>query len=37
MIKTFSIYPGVTLRAFADDRFKQGCLSLQIIRPQCIE
>ena len=37
MIKTFSIYPGVTLRTFADDRFKQGCLSLQIIRPQCIE
>ena len=37
MINTISIFPGVTLRTFADDRFKQGCLSLQIIRPQCAQ
>ena len=34
MINTFEIFPGVTLRCFADHRFKQGCLSFQIIRPQ---
>ena len=37
MINTYEISPGVTLRCFADRRFKQGCLSLQIIRPQCAE
>ena len=35
MIKTLSLQPGVTLRCFADSRFKQGCLSLQLIRPMC--
>ena len=34
MINTISISPGITLRCYADDRFKQVCLSLQIIRPQ---
>ena len=34
MINTISIFPGLTLRCYADTRFKQGCLSLQIIRPQ---
>ena len=34
MINTYEISPGVTLRTFADHRFKQGCLSFQIIRPQ---
>lgn len=34
MINTFEIFPGVTLRCFADHRFKHGCLSFQIIRPQ---
>lgn len=33
MIKTISILPGVTLRCARVDRFKQGCLSFQIIRP----
>ncbi len=33
MIKTISLSPGVFLRCFQDDRFKQGRLSLQIIRP----
>lgn len=33
MIKTVSILPGVTLRCARVDRFKQGCLSFQIIRP----
>ena len=34
MIKTIEIYPGITLRCFADTRFRQGCLSFQIVRPQ---
>lgn len=33
MIKTITVLPGVTLRCFRDTRFKQGCLSLQFIRP----
>lgn len=33
MIKTLTLQPGVTLRCFADDRFKQGGLSVQFIRP----
>lgn len=33
MIKTFELIPGITLRCFPDNRFKQGCLSLQILRP----
>ena len=33
MIKTISILPGITLRCFPDSRFKQGCLSVQFIRP----
>lgn len=37
MITTFELFPGVTLRCFADTRFKQGRLTLQIIRPQCAE
>ena len=37
MINTISIFPGITLRCYADDRFKQGCLSLQMIRPQKAE
>lgn len=35
MIKTFCLQPGITLRCFTDRRFKQGCLSLQLIRPMC--
>ena len=37
MIKTMQIFPGVTLRCFRDDRFKQGALSLQFLRPMCKE
>ena len=37
MINTIELYPGMTLHHFADNRFKQGCLSIQIIRPQCTE
>lgn len=37
MIQQFELFPGVTLRCFADSRFKQGCLSIQLIRPQCRE
>ena len=32
MIKQTEIIPGVVLRCFSDRRFKQGCLSFQIIR-----
>jgi len=37
MITTLSLYPGVTLRAFRDQRFKQGALSIQFLRPMCKE
>ena len=33
MIKTIELFPGVTLRCFRDDRFKQGAMSLQFLRP----
>ena len=33
MIQTFQLYPGITLRCFPDQRFKQGCLSLQLVTP----
>ena len=33
MIETMTILPGITLRCFPDHRFKQGCLSLQLVRP----
>lgn len=29
--------PGVTLRCFPDHRFKQGCLSFQLVRPMALE
>jgi len=32
MIETISLLPGVTLRICRDTRFKQGCLSFQLIR-----
>lgn len=37
MIQTMQLFPGVTLRCFRDDRFKQGCLSLRLVRPMCRE
>ena len=33
MIETIQLLPGITLRCCRDTRFKQGCLSFQIIRP----
>ena len=33
MIETISLSPGVTLRCCRDARFKQGCLSIQLVRP----
>ncbi len=35
MLQTFELSPGVRLRCFPDSRFKQGCLSLQLVRPMC--
>ena len=32
MSHTFTLSPGVTLRCVRDDRFKQGCLSIQFLR-----
>ena len=37
MIRTLHLLPGVTFRAFRDSRFKQGCLSFQMIRPMGAE
>ena len=37
MIETINLFPGVTLRCFRDERFKQGALSLQFLRPMCRE
>ena len=37
MINTIELFPGVTLRCCRDDRFKQGVLSLQFLRPMCRE
>lgn len=37
MIETQTLSPGVTLRCCRDHRFKQGCLSIQLLRPMCRE
>ena len=37
MIETRKLSPGVTPRCFQDRRFKQGCLSIQLLRPMCRE
>ena len=37
MIETKTLLPGVTLRSRRDDRFKQGCLSFQLVRPMAKE
>ena len=37
MIRTIELIPGVMLRCFSDDRFKQEGISLQWIRPMCKE
>ena len=33
MIEQIELLPGITLRCFHDTRFKQGCLSVQLVRP----
>ena len=33
MIETISLRPGITLRCCRDGRFKQGCLTVQFLRP----
>ena len=37
MIQTIELFPGVTLRCCRDDRFKQGILTIQFLRPMCKE
>ena len=37
MIQTIPLFPEITLRCCRDPRFKQGCLSLQLIRPMQAE
>ena len=37
MTERIDLLPGVTLRTFPDRRFKQGCLTFQIVRPMCAE
>ena len=37
MVQTISILPGITLRCFQDNRFKQSCLTVQFVRPMCRE
>jgi len=37
MIQTIELQPGVTLRCFQDDRFKQGILTIQFVRKLCRE
>ena len=32
MIETITLFPGITLHCFRDTRFKQGCLSFQLVR-----
>jgi len=33
MIETIELFPGIQLRCVHDSRFKQGCLSIQLVRP----
>ena len=33
MIQSMQLFPGITLRCFHDERFKQSCLSIQLVRP----
>lgn len=37
MIETLELFPGISLHCCTDDRFKQGCLSIQLVRPMCHE
>lgn len=35
MIQTSQLLPGVSLHTCTDHRFKQGCISFQLVRPMC--
>lgn len=35
MYDTYELLPGITLRCAESRRFKQGCLSIQLLRPMC--
>ena len=35
MIEVMELFPGIMLRTAQDSRFKQGCLSVQILREMC--
>ena len=37
MTQTITLFPGITLRCFPDNRFKHGCMSIQLVRPMCRE
>ena len=37
MYQTLELFPGVTLRCIRVDRFKQGVMSIQFVRPMCRE
>lgn len=37
MVETLELFPGITLRCIHTDRFKQGVLSIQFVRPMCRE
>ena len=37
MIETMELLPGITLQCFRDHRFKQGCLSFQLVRQMTAE
>lgn len=37
MIETMTLLPGVELRCVRDGRFKQGCITIQLVRPMCAE
>ena len=37
MYQTLELFPGITLRCIQSNRFKQGVLSIQFVRPMCRE
>lgn len=37
MTQKIELFPGITLSCFPADRFKQACISVQLVRPMCRE
>jgi hypothetical protein len=37
MIHQFTLFPGITLRCVPDDRFKQACMTVQLVHPMSKE